>query len=133
MGIRLEGICPLIQVFDMRVSLAFYRDALGFELVHSSPPGDDCDWCLLRLDAAELMLNTQYERDERPAGRDPARIAAHGDTGLYFRCSDLDAAYASLRARGVEVQLPVVRDYGMRQLSFHDPDGYSMCLQWPAS
>lgn len=44
MGIKLEGMCPLLQVFDMPTAIRFYRDVLGFEVVDSAPPGDDCDW-----------------------------------------------------------------------------------------
>lgn len=132
MGINVDGMCPLLQVFDMPTSLAFYR-VLGFEVLQSAPPGDDCDWCLLRLNGTELMLNTQYEKDDRPAMADGARVGAHRDTSLFFRCRDLDAAYAHLRAHGIDARPPVVRDYGMKQLSFRDPDGYNLCLQWPAS
>ena len=79
------------------------------------------------------MLNTAYEDDERPPAADPARVAAHGDTALYFGCEDLDGAYRHLREQGFAVSEPVVRPYGMRQLSVTDPDGYQLCLQWPAS
>ena len=60
--IQVEGLGTLIQVFDMPRSVAFYRDVLGFVVVKQSQPGDDFDWCLLRLDNAELMLNTAYEK-----------------------------------------------------------------------
>jgi catechol 2,3-dioxygenase-like lactoylglutathione lyase family enzyme len=133
LSIKLEGVCPLLEVFDMARSLALYRDVLGFELVESAPPGDDCDWCLLRLGGTDIMLNAQYERHDRPPAPDPARVAAHGDTSLFFGCRDLDAAYAHLRAHGIDVKPPVVRNYGMRQLSFIDPDGYSLYLQWPTA
>jgi hypothetical protein len=79
------------------------------------------------------MLNTMYENDDRPSAPDPAREAAHADTTLFFECPDLDAAYAHLRSRGVDVDPPVVRVYGMKQLSVTDPDGYALCLQWPAA
>jgi glyoxylase I family protein len=133
MQMKLEGFCPLLQVFDMPASLAFYRDVLGFELVHAVPAGDHCDWCLLRLGTAELMLNTQYERGQRPPAADASRTAAHADTTLYFACSDLVAAQRQLQAHGLALVGPVDRDYGMRQLSFEDPDGYAVCLQWPIS
>jgi hypothetical protein len=42
-----------------------------------------------------------YESDKRPASPDPARIASHDDTCLFFGCKDLDAAYQHLRASGV--------------------------------
>src|SRR5262249_14181162 len=55
MGVKVEGLVPLIQVFDMPTSLRFYRDLLGFEIVAQSSPGDDFDWGWLRLDDADLM------------------------------------------------------------------------------
>lgn len=133
MALKIEGLCPLIEVFDMPRSVAFYRDLLGFEIVSTSRPGNDFDWALLRRDDAELMLNTAYERDERPPAPDPTRVAAHGDTGLFFGCRDVDAAYAQLLALGVEVKPPVVRHYGMKQMYLKDPDGYGVCLQWRAA
>ena len=133
MDLRIEGMCPLLEVFDMPTSIRFYREVLGFEVIQSAPPGDDCDWCRLRLGDTELMLNTQYEKNARPPAPDSARATAHGDISLYFACRDLDAAYAHFRACGIALQPPHVRDYGMRQVSLHDPDGYQLCLQWPAA
>jgi hypothetical protein len=66
MGIKVEGICTLLEVFDMPTSVAFYRDVLGFEVVKASQPGDDFDWGLLRLGDTELMLNTLYQKHDRP-------------------------------------------------------------------
>ena len=37
MSIEIEGIAPLIFVFDMPASVHFYRDVLGFELVNHAP------------------------------------------------------------------------------------------------
>ena len=67
----------------------------------------------------------------RPAALDPARKEVHGDLGFYFHCGDLDAAYRYLWSKGVKVELPVVRNYGMRQLMVRDPDGYWLCFQHP--
>jgi len=133
MSINVEGSAPLIQVFDMPTSVAFYRDVLGFTVVRQSSPGDDFDWGLLKLGGAELMLNTAYEKEARPPAPDRSRIAAHEDTAFYFGCSDVDAAYAYLRVRGVDVQEPTVAPYGMKQLYLKDPDGYVICFQWPAA
>jgi len=132
MPIEVQGLAPLIQVFDMPTSIAFYRDKLGFTVAATSQPGDDCDWALLKLDGAELMLNTAYEKEHRPATPDPARIAAHEDTALFFGCRDVDGAYAHLQAMGVDVQPPKVAPYGMKQIYLTDPDDYVICFQWPA-
>jgi len=114
-------------------SIRFYRDVLGFEVVANSPQlGEDFfHWVWLRLGQAELMLNTAYE-DNRPPSPEPRRVAAHCDTGLFFGCPDVDAAYEHLRSKGLEVKPPKVAPYGMKQLSLTDPDGYELCFQWPA-
>lgn len=134
MTIELRGMTMLLQVFDMRRSVEFYRDVLGFEVVSNSPPLQDAlfDWALLRRDGIELMLNTAYEEDQRPAVPDARRVAAHDDIGLFFACPDVDAMYAYLREKGVANKAPKVAPYGMKQLYVKDPDGYCLCFQWPA-
>lgn len=135
MAIEIRGMAPLLQVFDMRASVAFYRDALGFEVVANSESREDVlfHWALLRRDGMELMLNTAYDEGERPDYPDSKRVAAHDDTTLYFSCPDVDAAYADLGAKGIAKKGPSIAPYGMKQLYIKDPDGYSICFQWAAN
>lgn len=132
MSLQVSGVVTLLQVFDMPRSLHFYRDLLGFEMVRQSQPVDHCHWAWLQLGEAEIMLNTAHEDEHRPPAPDPARQRAHDDTCLYFGCPDVDAAYAYLRSVGIEAREPRTAPYGMRQVYFHDPDGFAICLQWPA-
>jgi hypothetical protein len=67
-----------------------------------------------------LMLNTAYEADERPAVPDST-----------FACPNLDEAYEYLRSKGVAVGKPMIRDYGMKQLTVIDRDGCGLCFQHP--
>ena len=136
MAFELRGVCPMIWVFDMPTSLAFYRDLLGFAIVQNAPLGadavsDNFGWVWLRRDSAELMLNTVYDPADaaRPSRLESARIAAHADITLYFDCPELDALYRELSAAGVHVKPPAVSYYGMTQLSIEDPDGFGLCFQ----
>ena len=131
MTLRIGAFATLLQVFDMPTSLAFYRDVLGFEVESEVPDDGQCDWVLLTLHGSELMLNPAYESDQRPEAPDPMRIAGHADVALFFGCEDVDAAYATLRARGVSARAPIVTGYGMKQVYLRDPDGYEICLQQP--
>jgi glyoxylase I family protein len=130
MAMAIEGCAPMFEVFDMPTSIRFYRDVLGFRITRQSQPGASFDWALLEYGPIQLMLNTAYEADQRPPRPDPARIAAHADTSLFFGCQDLEAAYAYLRDSGVAVEKPQIADYGMKQLWLKDPDGYVICFQW---
>ena len=128
MILHLRDLCPLLQVFDMAESLAFYRDKIGFEIIASA----NLDWVYLRHGGATLMLNTRYDpRDIRPPQRDPVQVAAHDDTALYIACDDVDAAYEHLRSQGVATAPPQVAPYGMKQLYLKDPDGFTVCFQCP--
>jgi glyoxylase I family protein len=131
MAIRVTGVCPLLQVYDMPTSVAFYCDKLGFTLVQRSQPGEEhFDWCLLELDGAQLMLNTAYERPERPPAPDAARVAHHLDTALYFGCPDVDATFDHLRAKGIKLAPPKVLPYGMKEVVVTDPDGFELHFHW---
>jgi hypothetical protein len=87
---------------------------------------------MVKLADSTVMLNTAYERDKRPPAPDPARIAAHLDTGLFFACDNADDIYVQLLARHWPADKPVTQSYGMRQVYTRDPDGYGLCFQHPA-
>lgn len=129
MSIEIEGMTPLIQVFNTRRSLEFYRDILCFEIVSDSGGGDDSSWVWLRLNGCDLMLNDQYEPGSEPREPPAMRTKWHGDTCLYFGCPDVDAAYDFLRSKGMEIDAPIVTSYGMKQLYVRDPDNYNLCFQ----
>lgn len=131
MSIEVRGMSPLLEVFDMAASLAFYRDKLGFAVTGDSGRGDESGWVMLELGNATIMLNTAYDDGERPEAPDPARVAAHRDTCIYFACPDVDAAYEHLKANGIKSEPPAVAPYGMKQLYITDPDNYNICFQCP--
>jgi uncharacterized glyoxalase superfamily protein PhnB len=115
-------------------SLAFYRDLLGFEVVSASPEvstaeGRFSHWVWLRCGEVEIMLNTQYDSDERPAQAAEGRTAAHGDTCLYLGCADVDATFQQLTDRGLKASSPTKAPYGLKRFSVKDPDGYEIVFQ----
>ena len=132
MSIVIEGMTPLLQVFDMSASLKFYCDVLGFEIVQTdnNTTAPNHNWVWLRLNSVDLMLNTAYEYDQRPSMPDPLRVATHRDVALFFGAPDVDAVYAHLRGSRIDVHEPTIAPYGMKQLFVHDPDGFELCFQW---
>ena len=105
-------------------------DVLGFKIKLSSGMDDGADWVLLQLNDIEFMLNTGYEKQNRPALPNVDRIAAHGDTTFYFGCRETDALYAHLVTKGIEVKKPYITGYGWKALAINDPDGYKLCFHW---
>jgi len=125
------GFTPLIGVFDMPKALAFYRDVLGFAVVAASPEVETAEgrfshWMWLRFGKAEIMLNTQYDSNERPE-EPPAKRSM--DAVFYIGCSDIDLAYQELTARGLKSERPKMTLYGLKVFSAEDPDGYTIVFQ----
>jgi glyoxylase I family protein len=119
MPIVARNVTPLLQVFDMRKSVAWYCDMLGFEVQQWYEPDGHLYWAMLKLDGAVLMLNAKYEDDQRPA--QPPPRADHADVTLYFDCPDVDAAYAHVSDMGLKAAPPSTTHYSMKQLTITDP------------
>jgi glyoxylase I family protein len=125
------GLTPLIGVFDMPRSLSFYRDTLGFNVVSASPEVETAEgrfshWMWLRFGSAEIMLNTQYDSNERPP-KPPEKTLR--DAVFYIGCTDVEHAYAELTNRGLQAHPPTVAPYGLKIFSVEDPDGYTIVFQ----
>jgi catechol 2,3-dioxygenase-like lactoylglutathione lyase family enzyme len=140
--IGVRDVVALLSVFDMPEAVRFYCDVLGFAIESRSPTYavedgvEQFHWCMLRTGDAGLMLNTAYDEGERPAER-PQRVDDRFGVWLYLACPNVDEAYERLRAAGVECKPPQSVAYGgvyrFRIVSFRDPDGHGITLQWPES
>jgi uncharacterized glyoxalase superfamily protein PhnB len=136
--IEVQDVCALLSVFDMPTAVRFYCDVLGFTVESRSPTYavedgvEQFHWCMLRTNDARLMLNCEYDEGERPLER-PAHVEQRFGIWLYLGCADIDGAYERLKAAQVHCEPPKVAPYGFRTLSFRDPDGHGITLQWPES
>lgn len=129
MAFEIAYLTPLIQVFNMPRSLAFYRDVLGFEVVMDSGDGDNSSWVWVKKDGCHLMLNDQYEPGSEPETPLVERVRWHNDTALYIGCENVDEVFEYLTSKGLDLDPPIATTYGMRQLNLTDPDGYQICFQ----
>lgn len=126
-----KNMTPLLQVYDVKASVAFYCDMLGFELARSYEPDGHFYWASLELGGAKLMLNARYEDDKRPAEPEGDRINAHGDTELYFECDNVVEIYTSLKKKGVDLRPPAESNYGAMEIKLRDPDGFGISFFQP--
>src|SRR5687768_16367 len=120
---------------DPEASLAFYRDALGFEIrndvgyggmrwITVGPVDQPGTSIVLEPPAADPGVTD----DEREI---IASMMAKGTyAGILLATSDLDGAFARLAASGTEVvQEPMDQSYGVRDCAFRDPAGNMIRIQ----
>jgi len=103
-------------VDDYNAAIAFFVDALGFELVEDSPAlttvgGRPKRWVVVRPPGARtglLLARADGDHQRAAVGQQFA-----GRVGLFLRVDDFDAAYARMRSAGVEfVSEPRSEPYG---------------------
>jgi uncharacterized glyoxalase superfamily protein PhnB len=108
--LKLESIAPIFAVRDLAEALAFYKDALGFELarVWGTPP----DIAAVCRDNVEITLTSRPEAQPRAA------------SSVYLRVSDVDSYCAQMVRAGARIVVPIGdRAYGMRDFRVADPSG----------
>ena len=68
---NVSSVTTLLFVHDMRKTVAWYREVLGFEVESAWEPEGVLHWAMLRLGGATLMLNSKYETAEEAASHQP--------------------------------------------------------------
>ena len=109
----------VIYVSDMARSVAFYRDTLGLPVRFSAP-----GWTEFNTGGTTIALHKQIAGEARVA--EPAA----GQATLSFAVDDLQQAYETLKAEGVEFSLaPQKQVSGITLATLRDPDGFRIGLQ----
>jgi catechol 2,3-dioxygenase-like lactoylglutathione lyase family enzyme len=110
---QLETVALLVRDYDE--AIAFFTEALGFELVEDVPSltndGRPKRWVIVRPPGAQtgiLLAKADGARQEARVGDQLA-----GRVGFFLRVDDFETSYARLRLHGVEfVAEPRTEPYG---------------------
>jgi catechol 2,3-dioxygenase-like lactoylglutathione lyase family enzyme len=128
----LESTALIVDDYDR--AIAFFVDALGFELVEDSPAvtsftGQPKRWVVVRPPGGETSL--LLARAEGPEQSAAVGAQFAGRVGLFLRVDDFDAQYERMRAAGVEfLGEPRSEPYG-RVVVFLDISGNRWDLLGP--
>jgi catechol 2,3-dioxygenase-like lactoylglutathione lyase family enzyme len=127
-GVTLAQTIPALPVRDAARAVEFYRDKLGFAVVHH-----DGGFAVLKRDGAEVHLWEASDESwrERTSDESPVRSGAEsfiaGTASCRIATEGVDELYGELSERGI--LHPVSRagvdetDFGTREFAALDPDG----------
>jgi catechol 2,3-dioxygenase-like lactoylglutathione lyase family enzyme len=112
-----KGLTCALNVKDLKRSVAWYQDLLGFKLLYQL---DDMGWCELETEVPGVNIGLSEVEDE---------IVPNGGATLTFGVRDIDAARAVLEGKGVKFDGPTREVADMVKLAtFYDPDGNTLML-----
>ena len=103
----------ILAVKNVAETAAFYRDQLGFEInfTWENPPS------YAVLNSGDVNIHLSQRRD----GTKPS--TQH--TAIYIFVHDVDALYKAYLTRKIEIAEEIAtHDYGMRDFTIRDPEGY---------
>jgi catechol 2,3-dioxygenase-like lactoylglutathione lyase family enzyme len=121
-SLRLGSITPMVTADDLQLSLAWYRDGLGFHVAERWEEGGKLEGVMLKAGSCEFGLS----QDDFAKGRNRTK-------GLGFRlwCSttqDVDAIAARLRSFGGTIVEEPGERYDTYGFTAQDPDGFKITI-----
>jgi len=112
---QLKSLTPMLRKWDLRASITFYTEVLGFECESLS---EEWGWASLRRDGVSIMLAgpNEHEGDKAPAF-----------TGLlYFPHRRRGRPLATAERQDARMLSDRDFEYGMREFAIYDNNGYML-------
>ncbi len=128
-----------LTVADIKKSIKFFTDKLGFKLTGTHPNEKKPIWASLTLDNQSVMLGTTLapeaakamgmSKEEIDMCKKESKAFAKGPHGVgavfYFCVPDVDAHHKVAKKKKAEVLFaPKTQFYGLREYLLQDLDGY---------
>src|SRR6185437_12808757 len=105
---KLSRIAPEIAAHDLRESLTYYEQNLGFRVVSEMP---EQKYAIVERDSIAIHL---FEDSSR----------AHSPAGIHIFTDDLEELYAEFVSRGAKITQQILRKpWGNRDFRVADPFG----------
>jgi uncharacterized glyoxalase superfamily protein PhnB len=121
-------ISPLLATRNVKATIDFYRDTLGFTVGMVFPDVDHAEYADLTKDEMSLMFV--------PAKNLGISRAARLGTGvnLYLEIDgDIDEYYGELKKKGVKITTDIKDEpFGIRDFTIEDTNGYQLTFNQPA-
>ncbi len=133
---------------DMRRSVQFWRETLGFQLENVWPDRDNPMWANMILDRQSVMLGASMDPETAKSfcQDDPEAAKLAEKRSRDFRANrpgigiqthvmvaDVDAMHAKLANSIPGLAKPKTQFYGIRELYITDPDGYEFTFYTPVT
>lgn len=136
-----DPMSVILTCRDMKATMAFFRDKLGFELEACWPDEKAPMWANLMLGSQSVMLGQSMpasaagdfckgdaaaEKRFREIADDMAKNKSGVGIGIYVMVPDVDQYHATISKKGVAiVSPPKSQFYGIREMTVKDPDGFT--------
>jgi len=112
---------PMIYTTNLEESIEFYQGILGFEIEEYYPENENPSWVCLRIGNDRLGIGKTFSdihHKLHPRGVDGSGVQ------FYIRVDDVDRMYDELKNELEIIDDIENKNWGDREFTFKDPNGY---------
>ena len=121
-----SALTASITVADIQKSMAWYRDAVGFEVAQQFERDGALRAVALQAGDVRILLN----QDDGAKGWDRAK--GEGISIQFITSNNVDDLAARIKASGSAIDSePADMPWGMRMFRLRDPDGFKLVFSSP--
>jgi uncharacterized glyoxalase superfamily protein PhnB len=133
----MKKLTPNLMVKDVKETVEFYKNILGFELVMAVPETQDgvlteiptdkkVVYALVKNNSVEIMFQTEKSlKDDVPAF---ANVHIGASISLYVEVENLEDFYSKAKDKVEIVKDLFTTWYGMKEFYIRDNNGYILCF-----
>jgi uncharacterized glyoxalase superfamily protein PhnB len=127
----LVKMTPNLMVENVRRTIEFYQQRLGFDLIMTLPEQPPFDFAIVRRDQIQMMFQSRQSLTENVPALAGVTIGA--SQTFYIEVMDLLQLYEELQAH-VEIVVDLHETfYGTREFYFRDINGYILSFSEPVT
>ncbi|HTZ18220.1 MAG TPA: VOC family protein [Dissulfurispiraceae bacterium] len=115
---QLTKLTPELVVNDIKETISFYQDMLGFELVLAVPNPNNIDWALMSCGEVEIMFHAKV-------GRHAKKHVAE-DVTFHFEGAGVKELYESVKNKVRIGRHLYPTFYGTNEFSMRDNNGCTL-------
>jgi lactoylglutathione lyase len=118
----LKKLTPNFMVEDVRKTIEFYQEVLGFSVITTVDNEDEIGFAIMQREQVEIMFQSRKSLSENVPALSGSPIGA--SQTLYIEVSDIETLYEALRDK-VDIVVDMHSTfYGTREFYFKDINGY---------
>jgi uncharacterized glyoxalase superfamily protein PhnB len=130
---EISKLTPNFAVANIRQTVQFYRENLGFELVMAVPvtqdgveqqlaDGKEYVYAMMKKDNIELMFQQldSFSEDVILAGKIPVGASV----SFYMEGKGIESFYAEMKSRNIKISELKLTWYGIKEFYLKDNNGY---------
>ncbi|TVX97722.1 VOC family protein [Cohnella terricola] len=120
----MQSIIANLKVNNVKETLAFYKDVLGFEVIDTVPEYEQpvLNWGLVKNGGAQLMLQEKANLEEEyPVLKSDSGA---GCLTLFIKVNDLEGLFAQVKDKAQVIKSINKTFYGTKEFAIVDNNGF---------